>query len=359
MKIEDKKKKENDYKRGKNIKNKLNFANIINFKKAEEALKSIGNKAEKTGEEKEWGKIEKKLIKPEGKTKRDIKISAVSGVVLFVLTLIYSRNLINSAIAFFAAGVVCFLSLYFKVKLKEAAKIRKIESVFPDFLQLMASNLRAGMTIDRAMLLSSRPELSPLDEEVLNTGKEIATGRSIESALLDMSKRLKSEKIHRTILLIISGIRAGGNLAVLLEETAVNMREREFVEKKAGGSVLMYVIFIFLAVSVGAPVLFSLSSVLVETLTNVLSGLPSVEASSMNLPFTLSSISISTDFIKYFSLFFMLAIDILASLVLGLVNKGEEKEGLKYLWPILIISMSLFFIIRFFLSRFITGLFGG
>lgn len=340
-------------------KEKLNLVRGINFKKVGEELGKIGKKMEKTSEEKEWGRIEKKLLKPEGKTKRDIKISAVAGAVLFVLTLIYSRNILISIASFFIGAVVCFLSFYFRVKLKEAARIQKMESVFPDFLQLMASNLRAGMTIDRAMLLSSRPELAPLDEEVLNTGKEIATGRSIESTLLDMSKRIKSEKIHKTILLIISGIRAGGNLAVLLEETAVNMREREFVEKKAGGSVLMYVIFIFLAVSIGAPVLFSLSSVLVETLTNVLSGLPSVEASSMSLPFTLSSISISPDFIKYFSLIFMLTIDVLASLVLGLVNKGEEKEGLKYLWPILIISISLFFVIRFFLSRFIAELFGG
>ncbi len=277
----------------------------------------------------------------------------VAGVLIFLLT----RKIINSVIAFIPAITFLILNIYFENALKKSARIKKIELVFPDFLQLMASNLRAGMTIDRAMLVSSRPEFSPLDKEILNTGKDIATGKSVESALIDMSARIDSEKINKIILLINSGIRAGGNLAVLLEQTAVNIREKSFVEKKAASNVLMYFIFIFIAVSVGAPALFSLSNVLVETLSSILSGLPAIDASQASVPFTLSGIKISVNFIKYFSLIFILVIDVLASLVLGLISKGEEKQGMKYLLPIVVISMSVFFGIRFFLSKFLSGLF--
>jgi len=55
----------------------------------------------------------------------------------------------------------------------------KIETVFPDFLQLVASNLRAGITVDRAMLLSARPEFAPLDKEILQSGRDISTGKPI------------------------------------------------------------------------------------------------------------------------------------------------------------------------------------
>jgi type II secretory pathway component PulF len=225
----------------------------------------------------------------------------------------------------------------------------------------MSSNLRAGMTIDRAMLLSSRPEFSPLDQEILRTGKEIATGKGIATALEDMSRRIGSEKIEKTILLIISGIKAGGSLDVLLEQTAVNMRERNFVEKKAGGNVLMYVIFIFVAVAVGAPVLFGLSNILVETLTEILSGLPSIDAqttSQMTMPFSLTSVNISVEFINYFCIAFIFVIDVLASLVLGLIMKGEEKEGLKYLLPMILISFAIFFLIKLILSGVVASLFG-
>ena len=110
----------------------------------------------------------------------------------------------------------------------------------------MSSNLRAGITIDRSMLLSAREEFDPLDKEILKTGRDITTGKDIQSALQNMSKRIGSNKIAKTVLLIISGIKAGGDVATLLEETAVHMREKSFLEKKAASSVLMYVIFYFL-----------------------------------------------------------------------------------------------------------------
>ncbi len=308
---------------------------------------------------KKRGTIERRRIIEKLKNKKNIVIGFFSGLIASSILLLIYKSLIISIIGLFAVFGLFFLIIYFRLKLRDAAKIKKIESVFPDFLQLMASNLRAGITIDKAILLSSRPEFAPLDREILNVGKDIATGKSIEISLLEMSKRIRSEKIEKTVFLIISGIRAGGNLAILLEGTSRSMREREFVEKKAASNVLMYIIFIFVATSVGAPILFSLSSLLVETLTMTLSSVPSLgDLTYAGLPFTLSSINISINFIKYFSLVFIIVTDILAALVLGLISKGEERQGLKYIGPMIIISVVLFFIVRFTLSGFVKGLVG-
>jgi len=229
--------------------------------------------------------------------------------------------------------------------------------VFPDFISLMASNLRAGMTIDQAMLLSSREEFAPLDKQIVRVGKDIVTGKKVNLALSDMAVRINSEKIKKIIMLITSGMGAGGNLSVLLEETATNMRERNFVEKRAASNVLMYVIFIFFAVAFGAPLLFGLSSVLVEILTNMLSSLPS-DGMNVSLPFTLTNVTISLNFVVYFSILFMVVTDILASFVLGLVNKGEEKEGVKFIIPMIAIGLVIYFISRVILLRYFSGVFG-
>ena len=260
------------------------------------------------------------------------------------------------------AGVAFLVSLalietYFFVKqiLKRSLKVKAMENVFPDFIELMASNLRAGMTIDKALLFSSRKEFSPLDEEILALGKDILTGKEISIALLDMARRIKSDKILKTIGIINSGIRSGGNLAILLEKTAINLRERGFVEKRAASNVLMYVIFIFFAVAVGAPILFSLSSVLVEVLTSILGNIPDVSV-NINSPISLTKISISSNFIIYFSMFFLAVIDILASLLLGLVDKGDEKQGLKYTAPLIAVSLIVFFVVRTLLMGYFSGL---
>ncbi len=283
-------------------------------------------------------------------------IAIVLGLAISSTSFLIYKNILVSVISFFVIIILIFLFFHFKRSLEITARIKKIEGVFPDFLQLMSSNLRAGMTIDKAMLLSSRPEFAPLDKEILQAGKDISTGKNIERALLDMSKRMNSSKVHKIILLIISGIKAGGDLAILLEETSISMREREMLEKKAASSVLMYVIFIFLAVSIFAPALFSLSTILVEILTKIFSGIPDTP-SSIALPFTLSKINVSVSFIKYFSVFFMIVIDVLASLVLGLVSKGDEKQGLRYLPIMIILSLGIFFIARIFINNFMKGLF--
>ncbi|MFA5856017.1 MAG: type II secretion system F family protein [Candidatus Pacearchaeota archaeon] len=288
--------------------------------------------------------------------KRTFFVALIISIIVSSLILLTNNNFLFSIIGFFASFFGIIFYSYFSKMLKESDRIKKMESVFPDFLQMMSSNLRAGMTIDRAILLSSRPEFAPLDVEILKTGKFLATSKNIEEAMLEMGNRIGSEKIRKTMLLIVSGIKSGGDLAILLEETAINMREREFLEKRAYSNVLMYVIFIFLVVSVFAPILFSLSNFLVEILSKILAGIPKVE-SSMNMPFTLSTLSVSITFIRTFSIVFILLIDVLASMVIGLVSKGEEKEGLKFLPAIVIISMSSFFITKFLISKIMSGFF--
>lgn len=283
-------------------------------------------------------------------------LSFFIGLTLGLATLVSKKNLPLTWVAFCLGFSLPLGYIYLNEKLKQSSRISKMEEIFPDFLLLMSSNLRAGITIDQAMLLSAREEFDPLDKEILKTGREITTGKDIETALLNMSKRIGSEKIHKTILLILSGIKSGGDIAIILEQTATSTRERAFVEKKASSSVLMYVIFIFIAVSFGAPALFALSNILVEILTTLLSGLPDV--SDISTTITLSRIDISIDFIFYFSISFIIAIDILASMILGLVSKGEEKQGLKYLPALLVISLATFFLIKYALSGFVSGFMG-
>lgn len=298
---------------------------------------------------------QKDLREYKKKINNRMTISTFIGLLIGFITFLFNKEPLISIIIGLISTVLFFLNLHFREQLKKTSRLNKIEDVFPDFLQLMSSNLRAGITIDKAMLLSARGEFGQLDKEIQKTGRDIATGKNIEKALLDMSDRIGSEKIAKTISLIISGINSGGNVATLLEETAVNTREKAFIEKRAASNVLMYVIFIFIAVAVGAPALFGLSGLLVEILTTILSGLPAVE--STNVPFAMSNINISTDFILYFSLAFIVLTDILASLVLGLVSKGEEKQGLKYLPPILLISLGVFFIVKLSLSSVVKGFF--
>ena len=135
----------------------------------------------------------------EQEEKASIMLTSVISVLISTIVYFVSPNKLNSIIALFASFILISLYFFTKKKLEESIRIKKMEDVFPDFIELMASNLRAGMTIDKALLLSSRKEFAPLDEEILLLGKEIITGKEIMQALHDMALRINSEKIKKTI----------------------------------------------------------------------------------------------------------------------------------------------------------------
>src|SRR3989338_1712911 len=82
-------------------------------------------------------------------------------------------------------GIFIFLLafFYFWLLLTADKKGKFIEQILPDALQLMASNLRAGLTTDKALLLSARQEFGPFQDEINMVGKEITLGKPIADAL--------------------------------------------------------------------------------------------------------------------------------------------------------------------------------
>ncbi|MFQ6055173.1 MAG: type II secretion system F family protein, partial [Methanosarcinales archaeon] len=125
----------------------------------------------------------------------------------------------------------------------------------PDVLQLISANVRAGMTVDKAIWLSARPEFGILEEEVRKVGAKTMGGKPINLALKEMSKKIKSKILDRTVKLIIEGIESGGDLAKLLDETSSNIRTTQSLRKEIRSSVMMYSIFILFAAVLGAPML--------------------------------------------------------------------------------------------------------
>lgn len=245
--------------------------------------------------------------------------------------------------------LICFLIIeflfYFYLLMHADIKARLVEDSLPDALQLMSSNLRAGLTTDRALLLSARPEFGPLQEEINLVGKEITIGKQIDQALINMSSRIKSEKLEKSVLLIVSGLRSGGELASLLEETAENLRQQKLTEQKVRSSVLMYVIFIFAAVGVGSPILFGLSTFLVQLLNSILSTIEIPEA-ALSIPFSITKVSIKPEFIIRFAIISLISSSIFASIIIGLISKGKEKNGVKYIPLLILLSLLIFFLIR-------------
>ncbi|PIN86414.1 hypothetical protein COV19_05010 [Candidatus Woesearchaeota archaeon CG10_big_fil_rev_8_21_14_0_10_44_13] len=282
----------------------------------------------------------------------------ISSVLLSAVISVYSLLFFGyNLVIVFPISFVCMQAfVYMWLLLSADKKGRFTEAILPDVLQLMSSNLRAGVTIDKALFMAARPEFGPFKRELDRVGKEIAIGKDLVGALRDMTSRIRSDKLKKTVYLIIGGIRSGGELAPLLERSAKDLRDQEIMDKKIRASIGMYTIFIFIAIGLASPFLFGLSSVVVEILTKTFSTVSM--PTTTNAAFALNKIRISIDFVKTFSLVFISTSCVLGSFVLGLVSKGKAKEGAKYIIPLMILAMGIFFLVRKLLISSLSGLFG-
>lgn len=260
---------------------------------------------------------------------------------------------VYTAIPFLIQWVILFLLIemlvYVPLMLKVDKIAKEVEIILPDALQIMSSNLKSGLTVDQAILSSVRPEFGRFGMELDRIGKEVAIGKPLERALLDSTTRVKSEKYRKTMDLLSSGLRSGGELARLLDQTSANLKHQVLVDEKIRSNVMMYVIFIFFAICFGAPILFGLSSFLAEVITDIFGSvdIPQSASSRFSMPMmNFSSPSITTDFIMTYIIVSITLSAVMGGFIIGLISKGKEKYGFRYIPVLIIISLIMFFLIR-------------
>lgn len=279
---------------------------------------------------------------------------------LFLGLLMESFGILSLLFGFTLSFALVEMFFYLMITFSIDAKTKEVEDILPDALQLMSSNVRAGLTTDKALLLAARPEFGSFGEEIRRVGRETMTGRDLASALMDTTNRIKSDHLSRTMDLIVNSIRSGGELADLLDQTSMDLRDQQMIQKEISAGVLMYVIFIFIAIALGAPALFAISSFLVEILSKniemISSQMPPEAASSSVI--SLTGVSVDPGFVDFFSTVSIVISCVFGSVIMGLIRSGKGKDGVKYLPMLLVVSLPLFYAIKYILSSLLGGMIG-
>jgi len=221
------------------------------------------------------------------------------------------------------------------------------EEILPDALRLISSNIRSGLTPDKAFLLSARPEFGPLEIQMRDSAKLTLSGISVEEAIQNIPKKIDSKALRRSIDLLVEGMSRGGNLANLLDGLANDIRQTRILRKEIHSIVMMYAIFIFFAAGIGAPLLYGISSFLVQTMQQMGGRIEIQETFTGGMKFmTFQAIGISQEFMMYYISISLGITSLFGGLLIGLIQEGKEKAGLKYIPLLLMISLTVFFLTR-------------
>lgn len=240
---------------------------------------------------------------------------------------------------------ILWILFYVVIDLKIFKRKVDIEDVLPDYLQLTASNIKSGMTIDRALWYAVRPRFGVLAREIEIVAKETMRGEDLKAALQKFADKYDSILLKRSISLLIEGIEAGGEIGNLLNKIALNIQENKVMKKEMAANVTTYVIFISFASIVAAPALFALSGVLIKVITNLGSAMGGgTSAASAGFALSFSGVGIKYSDFKIFAIVSLLITSFFSSMIIATIKRGSAKLGAKYIPVFMVITVMLFLI---------------
>jgi tight adherence protein B len=151
-----------------------------------------------------------------------ILVHAVVSLVVPVVTYLLTGSLPTAAVALVLAAGGPFLTLRFLAKRRTKA----FNAQLPDTLATLSGSLRAGRSMGQAMAAISREMPDPMGRELRKVVAEVRLGRTLQDTLQDAAERVGSDDFTWAVLAMQIQSEVGGNLAELLDQVALTMRER-------------------------------------------------------------------------------------------------------------------------------------
>jgi tight adherence protein C len=134
---------------------------------------------------------------------------------------------LNIAIAFFVVLLCAGAGGYMPLgSLDKAAQARKaqVQKALPDFLDMVATTVQAGLSINQSLAYAVDAAPGALGEEIKSALSEIRLGRARADALRAAADRLAQPAFKTTVTAITQAERLGTNISKVLNELSEDVR---------------------------------------------------------------------------------------------------------------------------------------
>src|SRR5258706_2407174 len=109
---------------------------------------------------------------------------------------------------------------------KKNQRMKAFAQEFPDALDLLVSALRAGLAFSAAMQIVAEESPEPVRGEFAITVEEQSLGIDAREAMVNLTNRVDSIDLRFFVTAVLLQRDTGGNLAEILHNTSVLIRER-------------------------------------------------------------------------------------------------------------------------------------
>ncbi|MGC9099214.1 MAG: type II secretion system F family protein [Candidatus Micrarchaeia archaeon] len=284
---------------------------------------------------------------------RFLGIAIVGGLLILILTsytLFFMKfNIGIDALAGIAIAILYEVMLYMLLEFNIEKRKTFVETILPDYLEIVAANVRSGISLDKAMILAARPEFKFFSDDVKLVNKQLYAGSTLQSTLLSLAERYRSFQLKHTVRMLNEAIQYGGGMTDLLNQVAKDIRNQQMVQKEISGQMFMYTIFIAFAAIIGAPTLYALTTKMMTVTDTVWAGI--LAQNPGGLPTTGVSFlrpsppKITIGMYEDFALTAVILITAFGSFIVSAISTGSIIRGLRYLPIFILVGLGIFYVV--------------
>ena len=156
-------------------------------------------------------------------------ISAVLGVIAFLLPLLFGLNILIC----FGVAVVLGLGLpRWVVGFLGKGRRKKFSSHFADAVDVIVRGIKSGLPVHDCFKIIARESPAPLGPEFQKLVEGVAAGLTLAQALDKMYERMPTPELKFFSIVIAIQQKTGGNLAEALNNLSVVLRARKMMGEK-------------------------------------------------------------------------------------------------------------------------------
>jgi flagellar protein FlaJ len=186
-------------------------------------------------------------------------VAVVVGIAVAVAGLFITFPLPSFLLAPLAALLTFPVLVLFLPRYLAGKRAEELEKVLPDALRQMSSTLRAGVSVDAALEDIAKSNYGELSREFDRVVSEVKRGRTLESALLALSRRAQSPLYDRAFHLIVEGIERGAALSSVLDSVGRDIKEVHAIQRERRSSTTQAIMFLFAVALFAAPFIIGLT----------------------------------------------------------------------------------------------------
>lgn len=201
-----------------------------------------------------------------------------SFIVIFILlsTVLYSLGISLAilkalGLTILISGFLTFTQLAYP-KIYNNKRIKDIERNLIPALQDMLVQLNSGIPLFNILVNISKESYGQLSKEFSKAVKKINAGLPQIEVIEDLGKKNSSVFLKRTLWQLSNGMRAGSDIAVVIEESIKSLEEEQIIQIQTYGNKLNPLIMFYMLLSVIIPAL----SITFLTIISSMVGLSSI-----------------------------------------------------------------------------------